>query len=48
MNIELAVDLLNTAVDWQELGFRCDGRYLFTQRSLQTCVLPVDFRKLLA
>jgi adenine-specific DNA-methyltransferase len=48
MNIELAVDLLNTAVDWQELGFRCDGRYLFTQRSLQTCVLPADFRKLLA
>ena len=33
-------ELLNTAVNWQELGFVCDGRYLFTQRSLQNCRLP--------
>lgn len=47
MNIARAIDLLNTAVDWQELGFVCDGRFLFTQRSLQTCLLPDVFRILL-
>jgi adenine-specific DNA-methyltransferase len=35
--------LLNERVDWQALGFVCDGRYLFTQRSLQYCLLPEDF-----
>ncbi len=30
-------------VDWAELGFVCDGRYLFTQRSLEHCLLPEDF-----
>lgn len=47
MDIGRAIGLLNSAVDWQELGFKCDGRYLFTQRSLQTCMLPVCFRTLL-
>lgn len=37
------VHLLNTAVDWQELGFVCDGRFLFNQRSLQQCPLPACF-----
>ena len=37
-------DLLNDAVDWQELGFVCDGRFLFAQRSLQNCMLPDVFR----
>ena len=32
-------------VDWQELGFLCDGRYLFTQRSLVNCPLPEVFSK---
>jgi adenine-specific DNA-methyltransferase len=36
--------LLNQ-VDWQELGFVCDGRYLFTQRALQNCLLPENFLK---
>ena len=30
-------------VDWAELGFVCDGRYLFTQRSLQEALLPESF-----
>jgi adenine-specific DNA-methyltransferase len=47
MDIERAIELLNTAVDWQELGFKCDGRYLFTQRSLQTCMLPDALGELL-
>ena len=39
--------LLNKEVDWQELGFVCDGRFLFTQRSLQTCLLPDKFARFL-
>ena len=34
--------LLN-GVDWNELGFVCDGRYLFSQRSLEQTPLPEDF-----
>ena len=34
--------LLNE-VDWHELGFVCDGRFLFTQRSLEQTLLPEDF-----
>lgn len=44
--IELTL-MLNREVDWQELGFMCDGRYLFTQRSLQTCLLPDKFSRFL-
>ncbi|MBK9447258.1 MAG: class I SAM-dependent methyltransferase [Betaproteobacteria bacterium] len=32
------------AVDWGELGFVCDGRFLFAQRSLQEALLPESFR----
>ncbi len=32
------------AVDWQDLGFVCDGRHLFTQRSLEQTPLPESFR----
>jgi adenine-specific DNA-methyltransferase len=39
--------MLNKEVDWQDLGFVCDGRFLFTQRSLQTCVLPDKFSRFL-
>ena len=42
-----AVVMLNREVDWQELGFVCDGRFLFTQRSLQTCLLPAAFSRFL-
>jgi len=30
-------------VDWHELGFVCDGRFLFAQRSLENALLPEDF-----
>lgn len=46
MDLEKAKDLLNN-VDWQELGFVCDGRFLCTQRSLATCMLPESFRCLM-
>lgn len=36
-------DALN-AVDWADLGFVCDGRHLFTQRSLEHAPLPAAFR----
>ena len=35
-------DMLN-AVDWAELGFVCDGRFLFSQRSLEQALLPERF-----
>jgi adenine-specific DNA-methyltransferase len=44
--IECAM-MLNKEVDWQELGFICDGRFIFTQRSLQTCLLPDKFSRYL-
>lgn len=44
--IECAM-LLNKEVDWQQLGFVCDGRFIFTQRSLQTCLLPDKFSRFL-
>lgn len=47
LNLSKAVQLLNKHVDWEELGFVCDGRFLFGQRTLQTCVLPKIFETLL-
>ena len=41
-----AAHLLNTAVNWEELGFVCDGRFLFSQRTLETCYLPAVFNEL--
>lgn len=32
-------------VDWNALGFMCDGRFLFSQRSLERCLLPQSFQK---
>lgn len=46
MDLALATDLLNDQVDWAELGFVCDGRYLFAQRTLQNCLLPPVFERL--
>ncbi|MFZ5584287.1 MAG: Eco57I restriction-modification methylase domain-containing protein [Pseudomonadota bacterium] len=46
MNLERAVELLNRAVPWEQLGFVVDGRFLFSQRTLETCVLPEVFREL--
>ncbi len=36
-------DALN-AIDWADLGFVCDGRFLFSQRSLENAPLPEHFR----
>ena len=47
MDLALAADMLNDQVDWQELGFVCDGRFLFTQRALQNTLLPRAFERLL-
>ena len=41
--LQIADDFNN--VDWQELGFVCDGRYLFAQKSLENTVLPDRFNK---
>ncbi len=46
IDLNRAVQLLNTAVDWEDLGFVCDGRFLFSQRSLETCFLPAVFNEL--
>lgn len=35
------------AVNWEELGFVCDGRFLFSQKSLENCILPSSFKKYL-
>jgi adenine-specific DNA-methyltransferase len=35
-------EMLND-VDWHELGFVCDGRHLFGQRSLENALLPEEF-----
>lgn len=40
--LQRLTDALNE-LDWKELGFVCDGRFLFTQRSLEHCLLPDDF-----
>ncbi|MDP1956938.1 MAG: class I SAM-dependent methyltransferase, partial [Rhodocyclaceae bacterium] len=47
MDLQRATDLLNDAVDWAELGFVCDGRHMFTQRTLQNCLMPPEFDTLL-
>ena len=36
------VNLLNE-LDWNELGFVCDGRFLFAQRALENTLLPESF-----
>lgn len=32
-------------VNWEELGFVCDGRFLFSQRSLENCLLDERFQR---
>jgi len=46
VDIEAFRDALN-AVDWADLGFVCDGRFLFTQRSLENAPLPAGFARFL-
>ncbi len=44
LDVTKMCDELNK-VDWFELGFVCDGRYIFSQKSLEDCVLPDNFLK---
>ncbi len=46
MDVHALAASLN-AVDWADLGFVCDGRFLFTQRSLEQSPLPRNFRTFL-
>ena len=46
MDIQRAIELLNSAVPWADLGFVVDGRFVFSQRSLQTLMLPDVFNEL--
>lgn len=43
-DIDKVCEMLNK-VDWNELGFVCDGRFLFSQKSLESSVLPDNFLK---
>ncbi len=38
-------EMLNN-VDWEELGFVCDGRFLFSQRSLENSMLGGEFMQI--
>ncbi|MDR3221628.1 MAG: class I SAM-dependent methyltransferase, partial [Candidatus Accumulibacter sp.] len=46
VDVHLLASALNR-VDWRDLGFICDGRFLFTQRSLEQTLLPGIFRSFL-
>jgi adenine-specific DNA-methyltransferase len=41
-DLQRLTDMLND-VDWHELGFVCDGRFIFSQRSLEQTLLPEAF-----
>jgi adenine-specific DNA-methyltransferase len=41
-DVQMLAAALN-AVDWADLGFVCDGRFLFSQRSLEQSPLPASF-----
>ncbi len=41
-NLEILTEKLNE-VNWYELGFVCDGRFIFSQRSLENTLLPDTF-----
>ncbi|MES2772048.1 MAG: class I SAM-dependent methyltransferase [Pseudomonadota bacterium] len=47
LNVHTLAAALNQ-VDWAALGFVCDGRFLFSQRSLEKVLLPGFVRELLA
>lgn len=45
MDLNKAIELLNE-VDWEELGFKNGGRFIFAQKSLENCYLPESFKAL--
>lgn len=44
LDIDLLIEDLNNT-DWKELGFVCDGRFIFAQKALENCILPKYFEK---
>lgn len=40
---ELIEDL--NKIDWEELGFVCNGRFIFSQKALENTLLPLSFKK---
>jgi len=46
INMKRICELLNKT-DWSELGFVCDGRFIFSQRSLENALLPDCFKEYL-
>ena len=42
VDIQMFADKLN-GLDWETLGFKCDGRYLFAQKTLEDLPIPDDF-----
>lgn len=42
LDIDILIQKLNE-VNWYELGFVCDGRFLFSQKSLENTMLPNTF-----
>lgn len=45
-DVRALAEALN-GVDWSDLGFVCDGRYLFSQRGLENAPLPERFSRFL-
>ena len=44
MRLEMMRDKLNQ-IDWEELGFKTGGRYVFTQKTLENVKLPANFNE---
>lgn len=44
INIEEFKNCLN-AVDWEKIGFKSGGRYLFSQNALMNAPIPLTFEK---
>jgi len=44
--LEKMCNMLNN-VDWEELGFVVDGRFIFSQKSLENTLLTIDFKEYL-
>ena len=42
LSIQKLCKMLNE-VDWNDLGFMCGNRYIFSQRSLENTILPKEF-----
>lgn len=42
IDIQGFINKLN-ALDWETLGFKCDGRYIFAQKALEDVPIPDDF-----